>query len=59
MSSVRLLTQVVSSVLPIVVVVALIVVLVVSLEVHAVHEPSRPRLPVEVSFPHFADPIFH
>lgn len=54
MSSVRLLTQVVSS-LFFVVVGLLIVVVVVSLEVPAVHGPFLPQLLVEVSLPHFAD----
>ena len=59
MSSVRLLTQVVSPVFPLVVRVALIALVVLSLEVPAVHDPSPPQLPAEVSFPHFADPAAH
>lgn len=56
MSSARLLTQVVSSVFSVVAVVALTIALVDSLEVYAVYERSHPQLPVEVFFPHFADP---
>lgn len=55
MSSVRVLSQVVSSFLAVAVVV-LIVVGFSSLEVPAVHEPSLPRLAVEVFLPYFTDP---